>query len=135
MSGQDKVLVYHHRPKGEPVVKKGLEAITKEKLHTILSNSKQSTRTTPRTQLTNLTDSTSLQSTTKPLSRTATQIDIYQRDLLTPEQKAAYGSKPTSDSNVAGVTVPIKALLENFVAGTFPELTILSEKRGSAEQK
>ncbi|KAK3710733.1 hypothetical protein LTR37_010152 [Vermiconidia calcicola] len=116
MSGQDKVLVYQHRPKGEPVVKKGLEAITKDKLHTILSN-----------------NSSTLQSTTKPLSRTATQIDIYQRDLLTPEQKAAYGSKPNSDSNVAGVTVPIKALLENFVAGAFPELTILSEKRGSVD--
>jgi hypothetical protein len=52
-------------------------------------------------------DST-LQRTSTPIPRGALSVEIYQRDLLTEAQKLQFADMPNYETNVAGVTVPLK---------------------------
>ena len=55
---------------------------------------------------------------------------IYERDLLTEAQKPQFAAMPNYETNVAGVTVPLKVFLGKLLGSKeFEELVILSAKR------
>jgi len=71
-----------------------------------------------------------LQRTSKPIPRGALNVEIYERDLLTEAQKLQFAAMPNQQTNVAGVTVPLKVFLGKLVGSKeFDDLVILSAKR------
>jgi hypothetical protein len=71
-----------------------------------------------------------LQRTSKPIPRGALSVEIYERDLLTEAQKPQFAAMPNYETNVAGVTVPLKVFLGKLLGSKeFEELVILSAKR------
>lgn len=71
-----------------------------------------------------------LQRTSTPIPRGALSVEIYERDLLTEAQKPQFASMPNYQTNVAGVTVPLKVFLGKLLGSKeFEELVILSAKR------
>jgi hypothetical protein len=71
-----------------------------------------------------------LQRTTKPITRGELSVEIYQRDLLTEDQRPDSLDKPNYISNVANVTVPLKVFLGKLLGSKeFEGLVILSVKR------
>lgn len=66
-----------------------------------------------------------LQASTKEIEPGAKSFSIYQKDLYTTSQDAAFKSKPNYNDNLAGITLP-----DNFLNVGYSELTILSHKRG-----
>ncbi|CZT15304.1 uncharacterized protein RCC_01167 [Ramularia collo-cygni] len=106
-----KVLVYHYRAEGHPVVRNGLAVITHQELTDILAADQ------------------TLQFSTKAIPHLTRSIDIYQSDLHTASQAAAEpaGTHPNDGSNVASVTFPVKVIL-GIIAGTHKEIYILSKK-------
>jgi hypothetical protein len=131
-----KVLVYQHRHNAaNPIVNDGLAVMTTSELDNILE-----TRKCPRPQeqtldrrkpmLTSFIADPNLQRTSKPIPRGALSIDVYERDLLTEAQKPQFAAMPNYETNVAGVTVPLKIFLGKLLGSKeFEELVILSAKR------
>jgi hypothetical protein len=71
-----------------------------------------------------------LQRASTPIRRGALSIEIYERDLLTEAQKPQFAAMPNCQTNVAGVTVPLKVFLGKLLGSKeFEELVILSAKR------
>jgi hypothetical protein len=138
MTSSIKVLVYQqHHTAANTIVPNGLAVITTSELETILKNRKfvpkhqrhpysHGASALPTASLAD----TDLQCTTKPISRGALNVDIYERDLLTDAQKAQFADLPNYESNVAGVSVPFKVFLGKLVGSNdFDNLVILSAKR------
>ena len=71
-----------------------------------------------------------LQRTSKPIPRGVLNVEVYECDLLTEAQKPQFAAMPNYQTNVAGVTVPLKVFLGKLLGSKeFEELVILSAKR------
>ncbi|TKA80700.1 hypothetical protein B0A55_03697 [Friedmanniomyces simplex] len=110
MTGSNKVLVYHYRHNGSPIIKDGLATIKQEELDQILR------------------DHPTLHSKSKRIPRGVMAVEILQRDLLTPAQATRFDRYPNADANVAGLTLPLYVVLGSAFAGKYAELVILSTK-------
>ncbi|KAK5171050.1 uncharacterized protein LTR77_004194 [Saxophila tyrrhenica] len=53
-------------------------------------------------------------------------VTVRENDLRTPEQQAAWSSKPNSEANVASVTIPFMTRLAGKLTGRYTDLVILS---------
>lgn len=134
MTGNSKVLVYHHRHDAvHPIIPGGLAIMPSSELDSILEKRKTPfiplLPTRNERALTVATDD-SLQRSTKPITKGSLHVDIYECDLLTEAQKPQWAGLPNYESNVAGVTVPWKVFLGKLVGSKeFGNLVILSAKR------
>jgi hypothetical protein len=131
MTSSIKVLVYQqHHTAANTIVPNGLAVITTSELETILKHQRHPYSHGASALPTASLADTDLQCTTKPISRGALNVDIYERDLLTDAQKAQFAGLPNYESNVAGVSVPFKVFLGKLVGSNdFDNLVILSAKR------
>lgn len=85
---------------------------------------KQPERMTPKQLEDHMYYNGHLQATPKKI-KGQTYVDVYRKDLYTPEQKAKYHSYPNYEANLASVKVGW------WKAKRYDELVILSEKKGT----
>ncbi|PIA89021.1 hypothetical protein CB0940_07618 [Cercospora beticola] len=107
-----KLLVYHHQPRGEPIVSKGLDTMQHSELDAALKK-----------------ESGSLQLSKKAVPSGATHVEITPRDLLSKEQQGARSPKPNDDSSIASVRLPASVFLSRSTVGGYEELYIVSRKQ------
>ncbi|KAK3674066.1 hypothetical protein LTR78_005913 [Recurvomyces mirabilis] len=105
-----KVLVYHYRHEGSPLVKGGLAVVDQRELDGILEKHPE------------------IQMSSKSIARGVMTVDVHQRDLLTNEQSEGIGSYPNRDVNLAGVKLPVTVVLSSVLSGNHKKMIILSKK-------
>lgn len=64
--------------------------------------------------------------TRKPIPRGNSRLDILGEDLLMPEEREKYASKPTLKASVANVGLPKLAKWKHMLLGSFDDLYIVS---------
>ncbi|SMY23320.1 unnamed protein product [Zymoseptoria tritici ST99CH_1A5] len=106
----EKVLVYHFRAEGEPVVDKAMAVITRKELEDIMASHPD------------------LQLSTKTIPRGALTVDVYHKDLVTTAQADAQGPKMNDEQNVAGVRLPLSVWAGTLLSAKRKELFIVSKK-------
>jgi hypothetical protein len=124
MGNSDTILVYHHRLgefRGNPLVNKNPGVVTRGELNYWLKHSMSHRKQTSVNE--SYADSDTdpeFQATTKRL--TTRHPTIYQRDLLTADQVAGFGSKGNYDQDRAEVRIE----LIDYYLHRYRELTIIS---------
>lgn len=139
---EDRVLVYHYRANGAPLVKNGLAVIPRRELEEILRTrefkpfrgSLSICLTNEPFRCTDIASDPTLRRSTKALPPRARALDIYQRDLVSTAPGTADAATHGNDvSNVAGIQLPLIVWLEGLLKGKgrgFKEVVVLSDKVG-----
>ncbi|KAI5367489.1 hypothetical protein Slin15195_G026190 [Septoria linicola] len=117
MVNESKILVYHHQPHDEPIVRKGLGIMRFSEFETLLEKESQS-----------------LQFSTKLIPSGAMHVEITPRSLLTEEQLKTRATKPNDDSSIASVRLPAAVFLARATVGNYGELYIVSRKQEEVPQ-